>query len=192
MMYHHRNQRSRHHHKQRGETPNMDIIDLPLLDGEASPRQALAIMRSRARSAIIIEQPADEFAVLELLPALQGIREKVQLITSLRLERSVTVIDPATIADRAASLLRPQSSALKYESILSSANARFGIISLVPFTQTALVITATEEKTRKVGVGPTTCWCERRSEDHIFGRDEVKPGQLCPDCLLEKGKIVCQ
>ncbi|MDX6749281.1 hypothetical protein SH611_05640 [Geminicoccaceae bacterium 1502E] len=167
----------------------MDAVDLPVLPEIASPANALAAMRERRRSAVLVDG-GESFAVLDLEETLRGIRHGIRQIGMLELARDVLVIHPAAILDAAANLLRPARSRPAFEAILAQAGTRFGLLSILPRTDVAFLVTRRENDSLRRSAAPTTCWCSRR-DDHVFGRDEVSPGQSCPDCVVEIGTISC-
>ncbi|MDF1585341.1 hypothetical protein [Marinimicrococcus flavescens] len=167
----------------------MDAVDLPVLPAIASPPEALAAMRQRRRSAVLVDG-GESFGVLDLEETLRGIRGGVSRIGMLDVARDVLVVHPRAILDAAANLLRPALSKTAFETILADAGARFGLLSILPRSDVAFLLTRSEKDSLSRGAAPTTCWCSRR-DDHVFGRDEVSPGQSCPDCVVEIGTISC-
>lgn len=167
----------------------MDAVDLPVLPLTASPPEALAAMRRRRRSAVLVDG-GDSFGVLDLGETLRGIRRGVDAIARLDVARDVLVIHPRAILDAAANLLRPALSRPAFEAILAQASSRFGLLSILPANDVAFLVTLHEEDSLSRRAAPASCWCSRR-DDHVYGRDEVSPGQDCPDCVVEIGTISC-
>ena len=135
----------------------MDVVALPVLSADASPRDVLRTMRRFERSGVVVETPTGFHLLAADRAFFRALGRRTATLPEVGLGPPLYAPGAAALAALAADLIRPFTTWGAYQTLMDQSGADYGILATAPGV--ALVLTRSEELGKMLGGNPPNCWC---------------------------------